>query len=80
MCTAAMLSQKSLTEKILIPKTLSKLTSQTSSLVTATIARYSALAEERATVACFLDFQETKASPKKMQKSDVDRCVSTQLP
>lgn len=38
----------------------------------AAIARYSASAEEREMVDCFLDFQETKASPRKIQKPVVD--------
>ena len=32
------------------------------------MAQYSALADERETVDCFLAFHETKESPKKMQK------------
>jgi hypothetical protein len=42
-------------------------------------ALYSDSAEERETVDCFLDVQETRLSPKKMAYPDVDRLVSRQL-
>lgn len=39
-------------------------------------ARYLSSEEDRETVACFLDFHETKESPRKMQKSVMDLQVS----
>ena len=44
------------------------------------IALYSALAEERDIVACFLDFHETKESPRKMQNPVIDLLESKHLP
>lgn len=41
-------------------------------------ARYSASAEERDVVDCFFDFQETKESPRKIQKPVTERLVSGQ--
>ena len=44
------------------------------------IARYSASAEERDTMVCFLAFQETNEWPKKIQKPVTERRVSEQVP
>ena len=49
---------------------------QINSLIVAAKARYSALAEDRATVVCFLAFQEIKDSPKKMQNPVTKRLKS----
>lgn len=43
-------------------------------------ARYSTSADERETVACFLDRQETKDSPRNTKKAVTERRVSKQEP
>lgn len=42
----------------------------------AAIARYSASADERATLVCFFDFQEINESPKKIQYPEIERRVT----
>ena len=42
------------------------------SAATATIARYSASVEERATVRCFVELQEIRLTPRKIRKEHVD--------
>ncbi|KAJ0754024.1 hypothetical protein HanPI659440_Chr09g0342361 [Helianthus annuus] len=44
------------------------------------MARYSASAEDRETVFCFLLFHDTKELPRKMQKPVTDLLVSTHFP
>lgn len=46
----------------------------------ATIALYSALADEEETTVCFLDFQEIKEVLRKMQKPVTDLRMSGQAP
>ena len=46
--------------------------SQSISLVVEAKALYSASIEDQATVVCFLDFQETRDSPRNMQKHVTD--------
>ena len=53
-------------------KSLSRANSQVISQVALAIALYSASAEERETIGCFLDFHEIKESPRKMQKPVTD--------
>jgi hypothetical protein len=43
-------------------------------------ARYSASAEDFATVGCFFDFHEISEVPRNTQKPVVDRLVTGQLP
>lgn len=52
--------------------------SKTVSRVVDVIERYSVSAEEQETVGCFLDFQETKESPRKTQYLFIDRWLSGQ--
>ena len=80
MWSAAWLSHSNFTAPISILKSFRSCTNHRISLVTLAKARYSASAEERATVVCFFDFQEIKASPKKTQYPEVDFLVSTQFP
>ena len=42
------------------------------------IHRYLALAEERETICCFLDFHEISEEPRKIQKLEIERRVSGQ--
>ena len=48
------------------------------SQVTLAMARYSASAEERDTVCCFLDFQEMKKEPRNTQNPEIERLMSWQ--
>lgn len=60
-------------------KCVSRHCSQIISLATEERALYSASADELATVGCFLDFQETRESPRKILKPIVDLLVSILL-
>lgn len=62
----------------LIQKSFKSWHIQTNSLEVATKVLYSASTEERAIVDCFLDFQETKESPKKTEKPVIDFLVLAQ--
>ena len=79
MCMAAWLSQKSKAgvNKV-IWKSVNNCLSQNNSLAVAAIALYYALAEDREMVDCFLDFHDTKESPRKTQKLVVDFMESEQ--
>lgn len=61
------------------PNSLSRESNHTISQVALAIERYSASADDRETVCCFLDFQDTKEEPRKTQKPDVDLQVSGQV-
>lgn len=78
-CMAAWLSQYTRAGcECWIWKSLSKTSNQTISQKVWAKARYSASANERDTVACFLDFQLIKESPIKTQKLVTDLRVSGQ--
>lgn len=81
MAMAARLSQKTAAGAgNRICKSLRRLEIQINSLDTAARARYSASADERDTVACFLDFQLTREAPRNTQKLVMERRVSGQEP
>lgn len=73
MCKAVYLSQNSKANCVCsICKSLSKVRSHTSSQVTFTKDRYSALADDLDIVCYFFDFHKTKKSPMKIQKPPTD--------
>jgi hypothetical protein len=76
---AAWLSYKSKAAKVWgIWRSWSKLSNQTISQVVEANERYSTYAEDWEMIVCFLDFQETKESPKKVHKPVTDFLVSGQ--
>lgn len=59
---------------------MKRLLSHTISHEATTIARYSASADNRETVCCFLDFQDINEPPRKTQNPVIDLLVSTHEP
>ena len=70
---AALLSQKRrIGSEGVMPKSCKSCLIQSNSLVVEANARYSASADERETVDYFLDFHDTKQSPRKTQKLETN--------
>lgn len=77
MCKAAWLSQNSrVALGCFTCKSQRRKSNQTISHTTTAIELYSASANDLETIFCFLDFHETKESPKKIQKPIINLLVS----
>ena len=79
-CIADLLSQKTTLDCKGISKDRNSCLIHKSSEVSVAKALYSAFADERATVGCFLDFHAMSDEPRNTQKSVVERRVTWQLP